>query len=97
LDTPIRPWLYPADNKTNGRIETNTLILVGALALIATAAQAQSTNQNSHPVQGYTNSSGTYVQPHMQTNPNYTQRDNYSAYGDVNPYTGAAGTRNPQR
>jgi hypothetical protein len=45
-------------------------------------------------VQGYT-SGGTYVAPHQQTNPNGTQRDNYSSYGNVNPYTGAVGTRNP--
>jgi hypothetical protein len=93
---PIRPRLYLAYNKTNGE-SMNKLILGGVLALTATAAQAQGTNQNSHPVQGYTNSSGTYVQPHMQTNPNNTQRDNYSAYGNVNPCTSAVGTRNPQR
>jgi hypothetical protein len=37
-------------------------------------------------------SSGTYV----ATNPNSTQRDNYGATGNVNPYTGAVGTRNPR-
>jgi hypothetical protein len=31
------------------------------------------------------------VQPHQQTNPNSTLRDNYSATGNVNPYTGAVG------
>ena len=79
------------------------LFLAGVIALIATAAQAQygmgtgtGSNPNSHPVQGYTTTGGTYVQPHQQTNPNGTQRDNYSAYGNVNPYTGAVGTRNPQ-
>jgi len=72
------------------------IILVAALAIVATAAQAQGTNTNSHPVQGYTTNSGTYVAPHQQTNPNGTQRDNYSATGNVNPYTGAVGTRNPQ-
>jgi hypothetical protein len=75
------------------------LILAGVLVLAATAAQAQyhgpGSNPNSHPVQGYTAPSGTYVQPHQQTNPNVTQRDNYSATGNVNPYTGAVGTRNP--
>jgi hypothetical protein len=65
------------------------------LTIVATAALAQGTNPNSHPVQGYTNSGGTYVQPHQQTNPNSTQRDNYSATGNVNPNTGAVGTRNP--
>ncbi|SHG53845.1 hypothetical protein [Bradyrhizobium erythrophlei] len=76
------------------------LMLVGALALIATAAQAQylgtGSNPNSHPVQGYTTNSGTYVPPHQQTNPNSTQTDNYGTRGNVNPYTGAVGTRNPR-
>jgi hypothetical protein len=76
------------------------LLIAGALALAATAAQAQylgtGSNPSSHPVHGYTAPSGTYVQPHQQTNPNSTQRDNYSATGNVNPYTGAVGTRNPR-
>jgi hypothetical protein len=76
------------------------LLLAGALALAATTAQAQyygtSSNPNSHSVQGYTTSTGTYVQPHQQTNPNNTQRDNYGATGNVNPYTGVVGTRNPR-
>jgi hypothetical protein len=75
------------------------IILAAALAIVATAAQAQygtGSNPNSHPVQGYTAPSGAYVQPHQQTNPNNTQRDNYSATGNVNPYTGAVGTRTPR-
>lgn len=76
------------------------LLLATALMLAGTAAQAQylgtGSNPNSHPVQGYTTNSGTYVAPHQQTNPNNTQRDNYSATGNVNPYTGAVGTRNPK-
>jgi hypothetical protein len=64
------------------------LILAGALVLAAaTAAQAQyqgtGSNPNSHPVQGYTTNSGTYVPPHQQTNPNSTQTDNYGARGNV--------------
>jgi hypothetical protein len=49
-----------------------------------------------HPVQSYTMSGGTRVQSHQHTNPNNTQRDNYSARGNVNPYTGAVGARNPK-
>lgn len=75
-------------------------ILAAALALAATSASAQyygtGSNPNSHPVQGHVTNSGTYVQPHQQTSPNSTQRDNYSATGNVNPYTGAVGTRNPR-
>jgi hypothetical protein len=76
------------------------IMLAGALALTATVAQAQylgtGSNPNSHPVQGYTTSTGTYVPPHQQTNPNTTQTDNYGTRGNVNPYTGAVGTRNPR-
>lgn len=76
------------------------LIFAAALTFAASGAQAQylgtGSNSNSHGVQGYTTNSGTYVQPHQQTNPNSTQRDNYSATGNVNPYTGAVGTRNPR-
>jgi hypothetical protein len=53
-------------------------------------------NPSSHSVQGHTTSSGTYVQPYVATNPNSTQRDNFGATGNVNPYTGAVGTRNPR-
>jgi hypothetical protein len=53
-------------------------------------------NFGSHPVSPYTTSQGTYVQPHMQTYPNNTQFDNYSTRGNVNPYTGAIGTRTPR-
>ena len=76
------------------------IIIAAVLTLVATAAQAQSygtgSNTRSHTVQGHTTSSGTYVQPHVATNPNSTQRDNFSATGNVNPYTGAVGTRNPR-
>ena len=81
----------------------NKLILAAALALVATGAQAQYTgnygtgsNPSTHGVQGHTTSSGTYVQPYVATNPNSTQRDNFSATGNVNPYTGAVGTRSPR-
>jgi hypothetical protein len=39
---------------------------------------------------------GTYVAPHVQTNPNSTQMDDYGTRGNVNPYTGAVGTRTPR-
>jgi hypothetical protein len=36
---------------------------------------------------------GSYVQPHIRTNPNRTQLDNFSTRGNINPYTGKIGTR----
>ena len=42
-------------------------------------------------VRGYHRSDGTYVRPHYRTSPNRTMRDNYSTYGNRNPYTGQRG------
>lgn len=36
---------------------------------------------------------GTFVQGHMATNPNSTRNDNFSTRGNINPYTGQAGTK----
>ena len=52
-------------------------------------------NPSDHEVSGYTNSRGTYVEPHYQTNPNSSTGDNYGARGNYNPHTGAYGTRSP--
>lgn len=46
-------------------------------------------------VNGYFRKNGTYVQPHYRTSPNGTTLDNYSTRGNVNPYTGKAGTIDP--
>lgn len=53
-------------------------------------------NPSSHSVKGYTKKDGTSVQPHQQTNPNGTTRDNYGTRGNVNPYTGKVGTKSPK-
>ena len=44
-------------------------------------------------VSGYFKSNGTYVNSHMRTNANNTKRDNFSTYGNINPYTGKVGTK----
>ncbi|KRR11630.1 hypothetical protein CP49_40845 [Bradyrhizobium valentinum] len=76
------------------------LMIAAALTLAATGAQAQNSgtgsNSRSHSVRGYTTNSGTYVAPHAAANPNSIQRNNYSATGNVNPYTGAVGHRSPR-
>ena len=46
-------------------------------------------------VQGYYRSDGTYVQPHYRSAPNNTTLDNWSTMGNINPYTGQAGTKDP--
>ena len=42
-------------------------------------------------VDGYFKSNGTYVDSHYRTKPNNTVRDNWSTYGNTNPYTGQKG------
>lgn len=44
-------------------------------------------------VKGYTRSNGTYVTPHMRSDPNSTKADNFSTRGNTNPYTGEPGTK----
>ena len=67
-----------------------TLLIAGlALVLLGSAASADQF------VNGYMRRDGTYVQPHMRSSPDSNPFNNYSTQGNVNPYTGAVGTRNP--
>ncbi len=42
-------------------------------------------------VNGYYRSNGTYVDPHYRSDPNHTASDNWSSWGNTNPYTGQKG------
>jgi hypothetical protein len=64
---------------------------IAAVFLIALGSSAFAQTH----VNGYYKQNGTYVQPHMRSSPNSTTLDNYSTKGNVNPYTGQAGTKNP--
>jgi hypothetical protein len=57
-------------------------------------SSAYSTSSSVH-VSGYTRSNGTYVAPHYRTAPDATKLNNWSTKGNVNPYTGKAGTKDP--
>ncbi|MCC7005687.1 MAG: hypothetical protein IT497_03450 [Ottowia sp.] len=46
-------------------------------------------------VDGYTRQDGTYVQGHYKTAPDGNPSNNYSAQGNINPYTGRSGTVDP--
>lgn len=71
----------------------NKKVVIGAMFALLTTLSFSAAAQ--HYVSGYTRANGTYVQPHYQTDPNNTKTDNYSTQGNVNPYTGQEGTRNP--
>ena len=44
-------------------------------------------------VRGYVRTDGTYVAPHYRSAPDGNFQNNWSTKGNVNPYTGAAGTK----
>lgn len=71
----------------------NTLLL--AIALTSLPSLVMSTS--SHNVRGYTKKDGAYVAPHRATNPNKTQRDNWSSKPNTNPYNGKQGTKEPKK
>lgn len=82
------------------------LTLFVAIAAVVLSANAQynygsssyginsyGVNTNSTYVNGYRKSNGTYVQGHYRSSSNSTNHDNYSTYGNRNPYTGTSGSR----
>ena len=44
-------------------------------------------------VRGYYRDNGTYVQPHYRSDPDGNRYNNWSTYPNVNPYTGARGSK----
>ena len=54
-------------------------------------------NSHSTVVHGYYRKNGTYVHSYHRTTPNSTKLDNYSTRGNVNPWTGKAGTIDPNK
>ena len=72
-----------------------TAAMLLGLSTLPSFAQGYGSNPSDHQVSGYTNSHGTYVEPHYQTNPNSSTSDNYETRGNYNPHTGAYGSRSP--
>jgi len=64
------------------------LLIIVIAMLVSTIAIADTY------VNGYYKSNGTYVQPHYRSDPDSSVSNNWSTKGNVNPYTGKAGTKN---
>lgn len=79
---------------TNRLLQALMVVLAVSLPHWALAKNVSSKNTNVH---GYTKKSGTYVAPHHRTNPNGTQRDNWTSKPNYNPYTGKEGKKEPQK
>lgn len=62
------------------------ILMVATLVALTTTAQAEY-------VSGYYKSNGTYVKGYHRSNANHTVSDNYSTYGNTNPYTGSRGNK----
>ncbi len=71
------------------------VLLLASLAVADARGLRMGGEGGSHYVRGYTKSNGTYVAPHYQTNPNGTKLDNWSTKGNLTPYTGKMGTKDP--
>lgn len=80
------------------------LVLLAGLALavfaLPTATLARGGHSSGHSsstvhVSGHTTKNGTYVPAHYRTAPDHTKLNNWSTKGNVNPYTGKAGTKAP--
>jgi hypothetical protein len=65
-----------------------------AFALVALSS-ASAFAQQVETVRGYFRANGTYVEPYHRTAPDSSPYNNYSTYGNTNPYTGAPGTVHP--
>ena len=63
----------------------------------STRSSGTGASSSSHAVRSYAKKDGTTVAGHRQTNPDSTQRNNYSTKGNVNPTTGKVGTKNATR
>ena len=71
----------------------STMLLIAMVVLllvISGAAEAKNVY-----VKGHVTKKGKYIHPHVSTSPDKTRLNNFSTKGNVNPYTGKAGTKNP--
>jgi hypothetical protein len=60
-------------------------------------ARSSSARGGTTTVRGHTRKDGAYVAPHHRTAPDSSKSNNWSSKGNSNPYTGKAGTVDPNR
>ena len=72
--------------------------LTAILLVVAIVCAATCTADAYVGVRGHFPSNGTYVAPHYRSNPDGNFYNNWSTYPNINPFTGARGTRRmPER
>ena len=78
-------------------MKVKIVMLCMIVGCIAAPVFAKKASGSSHGVKGHVTKNGTYVAPHQKTNPNNTQRDNWTSKPNINPTTGKAGTKEPEK
>jgi hypothetical protein len=73
-------------------VKVLSILLFGILSVFANPSFAQRKSSSDVYVKSYVKSNGTVVEGHMRSAPDKTAGNNFSTKGNVNPYTGAAGT-----
>ena len=81
----------------NMKLKTISFLVFALVTALASAKNSPGSSGGSHSVRGHVKKDGTYVAPHNATNPNNTQRDNWSSKPNVNPYTGKEGVKEPKK
>jgi len=80
----------------------NLRLALGVVALLAVAvcppafaesSSRHSSHHKSQKVHGYVRKDGTYVSSYHRSKPDKSKANNYSSEGNINPYTGKAGTK----
>jgi len=69
-------------------------VVLISLAILMVSAAVNHVYADTY-VQGHYRSNGTYVQPHYRSSPDSTPYNNWSSKGNVNPYNGNRGYKNP--
>ena len=89
------PDPLPSSTQLVGRPSIN--VKIRPLNYAITLKDTSNSSSSSHSVKGYVKKDGTYVAPHQQTNPDGTKLNNWSTKGNVNPYTGVPGMKDPYK
>lgn len=73
------------------------MVAIGSrvLALLIFFLSFSLVDAKSVKVKGYYRKDGTYVAPHYRSSPDHRVYNNWSTKGNVNPYTGAVGAKDP--
>ena len=73
-------------------VKVLSVLLIGSLTLFVNPSFAQRKSSSDVYVKSYVKSNGTVVEGHMRSAPDKSAGNNFSTKGNVNPYTGEAGT-----